>query len=279
VRKGQNLVRNSRGVALIIVLLVTALLIALIFEFAYGTRVSLRAAANYRNSQRAYFLARSGFGVFARFPDVRGYSRQGELSLPVPYVSEGDKVLQLLWEDESGKINITNISKGNDAYNRLTNLFLILQIDQNIIDEMSRWQSQEQRGFYLLTELHRFLSDEDYGKVEKFLTVSTTDNKININTASSQVLQSLGFSAPDAAKIAESAQQEPYGSSTKPINSAPGVTTMIASQLVASSNVYKVRSVATVGAVDGVGGYKKQIDVIMTLGGLNGYTVNYWRAL
>jgi hypothetical protein len=253
-------------------------MIALIFEFAYGTRVSLRAAVNYRNSQRAYFLARSGFGVFARFPELRDYIFQGEYGT-VPYVSEGDKVLQILWEDERGKINITNIASGNDAYNRLTKLFELLQIDQNKLDDMSRWMVAEQRGFYLLTELHRFLSDEDYGKVEKFLTVSTTDNKININTASSQVLQSLGFSAPDAAKIAESAQQEPYGSSTKPINSAPGVTTMIASQLVASSNVYKVRSVATVGAVDGVGGYKKQIDVIMTLGGLNGYTVNYWRAL
>ena len=43
---------NERGVALIIVLLVTALLIALIFEFAYGTRISLRAAVNFRDSQR-----------------------------------------------------------------------------------------------------------------------------------------------------------------------------------------------------------------------------------
>ena len=51
---------NERGVALLIVLLVTALLLALIFEFAYGTRVSLRAAVNSRDSQRAYFLARSG---------------------------------------------------------------------------------------------------------------------------------------------------------------------------------------------------------------------------
>jgi type II secretory pathway component PulK len=51
---------NDRGVALIIVLLVTALLIALIFEFAYGTRISMRSAVNFRDSQRAYYLARSG---------------------------------------------------------------------------------------------------------------------------------------------------------------------------------------------------------------------------
>ena len=54
---------NEHGVALIIVLLVTALLIALIFEFTYGTRVSLRAAVNYRNSERAHYLARSGVNM------------------------------------------------------------------------------------------------------------------------------------------------------------------------------------------------------------------------
>src|SRR5512147_2488161 len=74
--------KNQRGVALIIVLLVTALLIALIFEFAYGTRISLRAAVNYRDSQRAYFLARSGvflFGKFKDLPELAGIlPRQGE---------------------------------------------------------------------------------------------------------------------------------------------------------------------------------------------------------
>ena len=51
---------NERGVALLIALLVTTLLIALVFEFAYGTRVSLRAAVNFRDGQRAFYLARSG---------------------------------------------------------------------------------------------------------------------------------------------------------------------------------------------------------------------------
>jgi hypothetical protein len=87
-------------------------MIALIFEFAYGTRVSLRAAVNFRNSQRAYFLARSGFGVFAKFPELRSFIPQGELGT-VPYVSEGDRELGILWEDERGKINVTSITPGS----------------------------------------------------------------------------------------------------------------------------------------------------------------------
>ncbi len=65
--KKQWTTQSNRGIALLVVLLVTALLIALIFEFAYGTRVSLRGAVNFRNSQRAYFLARSGVAIFTRF--------------------------------------------------------------------------------------------------------------------------------------------------------------------------------------------------------------------
>src|SRR5512139_2607372 len=86
------LLRNDRGVALLIVLLVTALLVALVFEFAYATRVSLRAAVNFRDSQRAYYLARSGVNFAGRF--LVEYKKNGKLQdhleqdwLPVPFVS------------------------------------------------------------------------------------------------------------------------------------------------------------------------------------------------
>lgn len=265
--------RNEHGVALIIVLLVTALLIMLIFEFAFGTRVSLRAAANYRDSQRAYFIAHSGFGVFAKYPQLRDYIPQGELR-EVPYVTEGDKVLQMKWEDESGKINVAQIISGNASYNRLTILFDVLQIDQGKLGQIASWMISQKQNFHLLTELHRFLNDEEYQKIAPFVTVNASGNtNININTASPQVLQSLGLSAPDAERIVESAKQDPYDPIKKPVNTAtaPGMTPLIAGQLVTSGNVFKVTSLAT------VGGYTKQIDAIMTVGGTG--AVNYWRAL
>ncbi len=272
-KKYRYKLRNDRGIALIIVLLVTALLITLIFEFAFGTRVSLRAAANYRDSQRAYFIAHSGFGVFARFPQLRDYIPQGELGT-VPYVTEGDKVLQMKWEDESGKINVTKIGP---IYSRLVNLFNIVQIDQNKLDQITSWSQTQKQDLHLITELHRFLSDEEYGKVAPFLTVSTGSNtNININTASSQVLQSLGLTAEEAQKIMESVQQDPYDPIKKPINTTTVPVTnplliIIIGQLTTSSNVFKVTSVAT------VGGYTKQIEAIMTLGSSG--PLNYWRAI
>ena len=44
--------------------------------------------------------------------------------------------------------------------------------------------------FKLLSELHKGMSDEDYRKVANYLTVSS-DNVVNINTASEVVLNSV----------------------------------------------------------------------------------------
>ena len=146
--------RNERGVALIIVLLVTALLIALIFEFAYGTRISLRAAVNFRDSQRAYYLARSGVtfaGLLLGDNLKKGKLQDNieQLDWQVVPITTGsnDTELRVRWEDESGKINITNVIKGNDTYNRLVILFTNRDVNQEILDRISAWMIEEKRRF------------------------------------------------------------------------------------------------------------------------------------
>jgi hypothetical protein len=236
--------------------------------------VSLRAAANYRNSQRAYFLARSGFGVFARFPELRNYYEPGKLEV-VPYVTEGDKVLQIMWEDEESKINVA--SNTSETLNRLEKLFDILQIDPGKFDQIRRWMAEARRGFYLLTELHRFLSDEEYTKVAPFLTVySSSQNalnaqnapkKININTATETVLNSV-ISARNNPNISLSTilskrKEHPYGSGD--------IGTDLSADFMPSSNVFKIYSQAT------CGGFTKQIEAVIDL--TNSKVPLYWRAL
>jgi general secretion pathway protein K len=264
--------KNQRGVALIIVLLVTALLIALIFEFAYGTRISLRAAGNYRDSQRAYYLAKSGVHIFGKFKELQDGIPQGEWQT-IPVVSGGDTELRIRWEDEGGKINVTNATKGSDAYNRLLILFTNLGIDQGILDKISAWMIEEKRRFNLLTELHLFLSDEDFRKVQDFLTVNSV-GPININTAPVEVLMSLGLQENEAKMIVELRREAPYDEVAKKIVDAPG-TALIHGQLGITSSVFKVDSVAT------VGGYTKQVEAIITrgTGTVSAVTVKYWREL
>ena len=271
---------NDRGVALIIVLLVTALLIALIFEFAYGTRVSLRAAANFRNSQRAYFLARSGLSYFAKYPELRNYIPQKECQ-PLPFVSEGDKILTICWEDESGKIDISLVSQGDPImFPRQSNLFDIRGVDTNILNQISTWMTSNQRTrFYRLSELHQFMNDEDFLKVQDALTVSQT-RKINVNTASEDVLRSIcrtfGYTDGAAKIIADRRTAEAFTDATLQSfltnnnlgNLSPAVTS--------SSSDFKVDLLAT------VGGYTRHIEAIVKVspaGGSSAYIVNYWREL
>jgi DNA uptake protein ComE-like DNA-binding protein len=57
------------------------------------------------------------------------------------------------------------------------------------------------------------MNDEDYSKVYKSLTVAPVSlNRvtINVNTASADVLQSLGINASDADRIITERQDKPY---------------------------------------------------------------------
>ena len=249
--------RNERGVALIIVLLVTALLIALIFEFAYGTRVSLRAAQNFRDSQRAYFLARSGFGIFLKYKQLRDYFPQGEWVV-VPVVSAGDTELRVLWEDEAGKINISGLRLNSTVFVWLTELFRIQNVSQEILDTLADPSNQLQ----LLTQLHQFMNDETYNKIAPYVTLSSVpSNKININTASEVVLRSV-LATKTTISISAILSRRQY----QPYTSADLTTDL--TDFVATSNVFKVYFFAT------AGGYTKQIETI-----ISNNTSVYWRAL
>jgi type II secretory pathway component PulK len=284
-----ELINNDRGVALIIVLLVTALLIALIFEFAYGTRVSLRAAVNFRNSQRAYYLARSGVNFAGRF--LSGSLQQGidpmtgrdlkyekleQDLITVPFIPGNDAVLKVSWEDEAGKIKITDVQTNPYRQIMLNTLFENKSIDRTVLDKMTNINSGINKlGF--LTGLHQYMNDTDYIKVNNFVTTSQVD-KIDINTASPEVLQSLGISSSTVELINEARVQAPFTdhamvSEFAGISNAflPTTTLKAANFLTETSDIFKVYSVAN------VGGYEKQVEAVITRSA-SGYTVNYWRA-
>ncbi len=259
---------NNRGVALLITLLVTALLIALIFEFAYGTRVSLRAAVNFRDSQRAYFLARSGVYAFAKYKELQDSIPQGEWGV-IPLISAGDVEVRVKWEDEKGKIKISKIRKNdplNPSCDWMAQLFFSKVIDQNILDKVVN----DQMIFQLPMQLHQVMSDEDFSKIEKFVTTMTPDYQININTASREVLESLGITQAERLMADRGHVQFAKPSDLQSYFSSDQTYGKVSSFLGFSSNIYKVYSYAT------VGGYTKQIEAIIYK---DSSQVLYWRAL
>jgi general secretion pathway protein K len=280
VKKRLSVERNDRGVALLIVLLVTALLIALIFEFTYATRISLNSAVNFRDSQRAFFLARSGINAFIKYGQrLRDSIPPGEWS-PVPMIGEGNESIMIKWEDESGKVKINDIKKDAATLMVARALFENVKgIDTAVVDRLADPQS-DISNLTLLSGLHQYMSDEYFNKVYESLTVaSVSQNKvaININTASADVLQSLGINAMDAQRIIAERQNTPY------IDADLGITGKLSSIIgniqinrlnlstyltTRSSGYYKIFTYAT------VGGYTKQVEAIV-----NGNTFFYWRSL
>jgi type II secretory pathway component PulK len=282
-----RLALGKRGVALIIVLLVTALLIALVFEFAYGTRVSLRAAANFRDSRRAYYLARSGLAFFAKYPQVRDYIPQGPPQPDItqgppcpalPYISEGDKYLGLCWEDEAGKIDISRViaSQNDVLFQRQTNLFSVRKVDQQILNNIAQWMTENRVSrFYLLSELHRFMRDEEFSRVGDALSVSQL-MKVNVNTASADVLKTVFPTADAAERIIDRRKKEQFTESALTSFLNDNRLSNLASDLTATSSVFKVDLYAT------VGGFTRHIETIVDVGpggGGSGFTVKYWREL
>jgi type II secretory pathway component PulK len=254
-------------VALLIVLLVTSLLLALIFEFSYATRISLNSAINYRDSQRAYFLARAGIYAFITYGkklrDI--YIPQGEWGI-VPLISDGDTQVMIKWEDERGKLSIKGTLYDAKTLGWLTELFRIQGVNQEVLDRMA----PEMNQIALLSELHQIMSDDEFGKVSKYMTVYGS-GKINVNTASEVVLRSMGVSNPSF--IILQRDQKPF----KDGDTIPGTTdvkTQDGQNIVPThlgfveSNTFTVYSYAT------VGGYTKTIEAV-----LNGSNISYWRAL
>jgi type II secretory pathway component PulK len=273
---------GERGIALITVLLVTALLMALIFEFAYGTRVSLRAAVNFRDSQRAYFLARSGISVFGRFKQLQDYMPQQGEWYPPPVMLEPDTTLALRWEDEAGKIKITDVQTNVIRQQIVEGLFQQKDININlaVLNRMKELNNGIDK-LGLLTGLQQYMTDEEYTIVNRYLTVQPNVNNININTAPEAVLLSLGISGQGVGLIVEDRAKAPISNpATHPAVQGlmiPGTTSLISNFLTDKSDILSVSSQAV------VGGYTKQVDAVITRLTTTGqssanYTINYWRA-
>jgi type II secretory pathway component PulK len=265
---------DNRGIALLIVLLVTALLISLIFEFSYATRISVNSAVNFRDSQRAYFLARAGVYAFIRYTDMLTKNIPQDEWGVVPLISEGDTQVRIKWEDEMGKIDISMIRKPgllitNPTYDWMTQLFFQKAIDQDILDKID----ENHMTFQLPTQLHQVMSDQDFAKIARFVTTPMTPGnfasyKININTAPPEVLEALGINQA-ALIVAERGRQQISATNVKNFIDEQTYNKLSAN-LIYSSTKYKVYSYAT------VGGYTRQVEAVIQSG--NPVPL-YWRAL
>ncbi len=237
------------------------LLSVLIFEIDFQTRADLRAAGNFRDDLKAFYLARSAVSAGeAILKDDMRYSNKydglDELwAFPVPEYPLGDGVLSGAITDEAGKFNLNSLvdntgkSTGTAPETRqkqLQRLFKLLQLNPDLVDPITDWvdldsepkpfgaeeetyrrldppYSAKNARFDTLEELHmvKGITDDVYRKIAPYLTVYG-DGVINVNTADSLILQSLDIGEGIDASIAgRLVDNRPYDGKQKFLDSLP----------------------------------------------------------
>lgn len=233
-----NNIRDNKGIALVITLLVLTLLIVLILEFNSGMRVEARAAANFRDDIKAYYLAKSGvtFAIAVLEDDDetdQNYDALNEnWAQKLPPIPFGDGFVTVEITDEDSRINVNKMSTGfgsvnSDNMRALMGRFLKqFELEEDIANAIADWTDQDDfermpggaednyyggledsyeaknKPFDSLQELRlvKGMEGEIYNKLHKFLTVHS-DGSINVNTAGKEAIMSLSDNL--AAEIAD----------------------------------------------------------------------------
>ncbi|MCZ7583497.1 MAG: type II secretion system minor pseudopilin GspK [Deltaproteobacteria bacterium] len=147
---------NRRGIALIIVLMVTAILTVVVLEFAQSTRINFYIAANIKNGMRAYYLAKSGVQVAAGALLKDGqdnkedhlYEEWANPLLGYIPISETETVSVTI-TDESGKFNLNNLVSTGGRVNQFyletfRRLLENLGFELEIADAVADWVDTDQ---------------------------------------------------------------------------------------------------------------------------------------
>ncbi|HKJ04101.1 MAG TPA: type II secretion system minor pseudopilin GspK [Geopsychrobacteraceae bacterium] len=249
--------QQEKGMALLLVLGVIALLTSLLSEFAFSTLVDLRLTETFRDRTGAYYLARGGIeaGRIILQVDTNGYDHPDELwGQGVPNYPAGEGTVSIEIEDLSGRFNLNSVAdnRGNPlpGYHRFVALCEeVLALSASEADSLAAalrdWKNADSQfvstdeSYYLqqqppysrkagaldAVEELNLIKGFDAEMVEKLTPFVRVfgDNKLNINTASAELLFAWQSSAaagnfqpildrPDVDAIVEYRDQQPFES-------------------------------------------------------------------
>jgi general secretion pathway protein K len=265
--------RNERGMVLLLVLVVVALLTSLLVEFSFSTLVDLRLTETFRDSTGAYYLAKGGIRAgeeilrLDRQEDARksggGFDARTELwaqeGLLTYTLEQGTVSLRI--EDLGGRLDLNRLltaqlNRNPPQHERLSRLLTVL--DQanaaELTENLLRWleeQGQTAGRLVQLTALEELTLVPGYTpELVRLLTPHVTlwgDADININTASSEVLQALAeeIDSDLAERIIERRETTPF-EQVQQINEISGLETMHRANMAVRSGIFHFRSTGEV---------------------------------
>ena len=128
-------IKHDRGMALLVVLVIVALLTSLLTELAFSALIDLRLTETFRDTTRASYLAKGGItaGRMILQEDRNGYDGLDELwSQGVTNYPVGDGAVSVRIMDQDGKLGINALVQENTPralmVDRFYRLFVALQI-------------------------------------------------------------------------------------------------------------------------------------------------------
>ncbi|MCW8893276.1 MAG: type II secretion system minor pseudopilin GspK [Deltaproteobacteria bacterium] len=126
---------NEKGMALLLVLIVVTLLTAVLMELSYSTLIEQRLTETFRDSTRAYYLARGGItaGQKLLLSDKNKYDSATEFwATGISSYPVGEGFVSVAIEDLDGKLAVNSLVVGNnpqtviiDRFYRLLSAFEI----------------------------------------------------------------------------------------------------------------------------------------------------------
>ncbi len=208
---------NNKGFALIITLWVMVIIVSIIISIAYITRLELRKSRYQVNKLKAFYLARAGI------EKAISELYRNDFIVPNEFMYEefdlynrrelGDGCYWVRIEDENAKLNLNTLAQYR--------LNLLRPLDRTInkkeiVDGIFDWLDTDSnpRPYGAEESYYQFLyhgyncknglldtieelrlikgvDEETFKVLKKYLTVATNDSKININTTSLDVLETL----------------------------------------------------------------------------------------
>jgi len=258
-------------VALVLALAVIALLVSLVVDFSYTMMVDLTLAANLRDGQKAFYVARSGVELAKHLlqEDDPAFDALDEDWALLPehpgfLAADDEGRFKVTIEDEAAKIPLNKLITGDKDKKvdlvvraQLERLFELLELEPELIDPIIDWLDPDNNpqpfgaedAYYQslpspypckngpldaieelllvkgMTKEILYGTDEKQGLIH-FLTLYS-DGKVNINTASVEVLASLSDKIDNvtAQAIIDYRQKNPFQEiKYDDIKSLPGMT-------------------------------------------------------
>jgi general secretion pathway protein K len=276
--KLNNLIKDQKGMALLLTILISVVLTTVVIEYNYDANINIDIAENYKNKLKADYLAKSGIR-FARF-----YLSSGAENLlgdeidevkpllhgkPIPL---GSGVITIKLEGEDGRININKLVESQEVKDMFINLLDNLDIDYTVYYSLVDWIDTDDEVFEdngaeddyyqelstpypcknapldSIDELRliKGVDEEVFRELKKYCTIYS-GALININEASKEVLLSLceDITEYDVDKIIQTREEEKY-TNINELEYLDKVYDDIKGKITTEDSIYKITSVGVV---------------------------------